>query len=190
MIKKLIDKKILQALPSPLTREQQVQTMLRVNQAGEHGAVRIYQGQLAALSESDCAATLEHMQEQEEAHRDYFNKAITKAKARPTLLSPIWDKLGYFLGLGCGYLGIKAAMACTIAIEEVIAEHYQEQLVKLETMPEYQDLGEKIAQFRAEELEHHDIGIEHDALNLEIYPILTQAIKKGSKLAIWLASRI
>lgn len=187
---KLDYKSILKALPSPLTPDQQVARMLRVNQAGEHGAVRIYQGQLAALAESDCSETIRHMQEQEQVHYDYFNKTIVKNRARPSLLSPLWHGMGYLIGAGCGYLGVKSAMACTIAVEEVIAEHYQDQLAQLQSMPEQEELSAAISKFCSEEMEHHDIGLEHDATNLEIYPLLTRCIKAGSRMAIWLASRI
>lgn len=186
---KQINENILNALPSPLTTQQQVARMLRVNQAGEHGAVRIYQGQLAALAESYCSQTISHMQKQEEVHCEYFNKALVQNRARPSLLSPLWHSIGYLVGISCGYLGVKSAMACTIAVEEVIAEHYQSQLTQLQTMPEQDDLRAAISKFRAEEMEHHDIGIEHDATNLEIYPLLTACIKAGSRMAIWLASR-
>ncbi len=190
MAKRRVAKEVLQALPSPLTPSQQISRMLRVNQAGEHGAVRIYQGQLKALEDSECAETLAHMHEQEQVHYDYFNQAIVRQRSRPSLLSPLWHGLGYALGFSCGALGIKAAMACTVAVEEVIAEHYQEQINQLANMPEHAELCAKIKQFRAEELEHHDIGIGHNALDLEIHPIFTAAVKAGSRLAIWLASRV
>jgi 3-demethoxyubiquinol 3-hydroxylase len=190
MAKLCLAKNILQALPSPLTPHQQLSRMLRVNQAGEHGAVRIYQGQLAALADSAAAETIAHMREQEQTHYAYFNQAIAKYRTRPSLLSPIWHGLGYALGAGCGTLGVKAAMACTIAVEEVIAEHYQAQIDQLANMPEHAELRATITQFRAEELEHHDIGIEHDATELEVYPVLTAMVKAGSKFAIWLASRV
>lgn len=187
---KQLSNDILNALPSPLTSRQQIARMLRVNQAGEHGAVRIYQGQLAALAESDCRETLLHMQEQEKVHYEYFNQALVKNRLRPSLLSPLWHGMGYLVGAGCGYLGVKSAMACTIAVEEVIADHYKAQLRQLETMPEQAELSAAISKFRAEEMEHHDIGLEHDAMNLEIYPLLTSIIKVGSRAAIWLASRL
>lgn len=179
-------------LPGSLSKEEFIEQLIRVNQAGEYGAKRIYQGQISVLNNDECANTIKHMAEQEEAHLAYFVNQVKDRQVRPTVLMPVWHVLGYVLGAGTALLGKRAAMACTVAVEEVIDEHYKEQLeILAQTYPEEEDaLKARIEQFRQEELEHRDIGIAHDALNTPGYRALTGAIKAGSKLAIWLSKRI
>jgi 3-demethoxyubiquinol 3-hydroxylase len=184
--------KFCNSLPGSLSKEQIIQQLIRVNQAGEYGAKRIYQGQMAVLKNDSCIGALKHMAEQEEEHLSYFNGQVRDRMVRPTALMPVWHVLGYALGAGTALLGKKAAMACTVAVEEVIDEHYQQQLVLLKTR--YADeetiLATQIEQFRQEELEHRDTGLEHHAKETPGYDLLTGAIKAGSRLAIWLSKRI
>jgi len=170
------------------TKPRNVDSMIRVNHAGEYGAKRIYQGQLAILKNSASAPVIEHMAEQEEAHLRYFSDLISKRKIRPTAFMPIWHVGGFALGAASALLGEKAAMACTVAVEEVIDEHYQQQV---DTLPSKEKpLKDKIKQFQAEELEHRDIGLEHHAEQAPAYPILSGVIKSISRKAIWLSERI
>jgi len=174
-------------MPGDLNHDQTIERMIRVDQAGEYGAVRIYKGQLAVLGKGDKKELLEHMLEQEEVHLDTFNKMAAKRRVRPTFLTPIWHAAGFALGAGTALLGEKAAMACTVAVEETIDGHYAEQMEELgETEPE---LKETFAKFREEELEHRDIGYEHGAEQAPGYSILSKAIKSGSKFAIWMSER-
>lgn len=170
------------------TRTQEIDAMIRVDQAGEYGAQRIYEGQLRILGEGRHGAVLRHMQEQEQAHLDAFNKVMTERRVRPTALHPIWHAAGYLLGAGTALMGEKAAMACTVAVEETIDEHYRSQH---DALPEEEaELKAMIERFRQEELEHRDIGLEHGAEGAPAYPVLYGAIKRASKLAIWLSERI
>ena len=178
-------------LPGSPTKEALLAQLVRVNQAGEFGAKRIYEGQIAVLKHAPCAQDIIHMAAQEEAHLSYFNNELASRKIRPTALMPVWHVLGYMLGAGTALLGEKAAMACTVAVEEVIDEHYREQLGMLtQIAPEDASLSAHIEQFRQEELEHRDTGLRHDALHAPAYALLTGAIKAGSRLAIWLSKRV
>jgi ubiquinone biosynthesis monooxygenase Coq7 len=174
-------------MPGDLTHKQMIDRMIRVDQAGEYGAVRIYKGQIAVLGKGDKKELLNHMLEQEEVHLDTFNKMAADRRVRPTFFTPIWHMAGFALGAGTALLGEKAAMACTVAVEETIDGHYADQIEELgESEPE---LKETFAKFREEELEHRDIGYEHGAEQAPGYGILSQAIKSGSKFAIWLSER-
>ena len=165
-----------------------IEAMIRVDQAGEYGAKRIYEGQLAVLGKSDKAELLTHMAEQEAEHLAEFDRLTVERRVRPTALTPIWHMAGYALGYVTARMGEKAAMACTVAVEETIDKHYQEQI---DALPDDErELKDTIERFRQEELEHRDIGLEHGAENAAGYPILSGAIKRGSKLAIWLSERI
>lgn len=161
--------------------------MIRVDHAGEYGACRIYQGQLAVLGKSDKAPVIEHMAEQEKRHLETFSKLVAERRVRPTALLPLWHVAGFALGAGTALLGEKAAMACTVAVEEVIDEHYRGQIEALDG--DDPELGDTCEEFRQEELEHRDTGIEHDAEQAPGYELLTGAIKRGSRLAIWLSER-
>ncbi|OUR76114.1 demethoxyubiquinone hydroxylase family protein [Alphaproteobacteria bacterium 46_93_T64] len=175
-------------LPGDLTREQLLERIIRVDHAGEFGAVRIYEGQYAVLKNTDQRDTIAHMKEQEEVHREKFEQLLAERRVRPTLLSPIWSVAGFALGAGTALLGKEAAMACTEAVEEVIDEHYQHQLEQLGD--DESELKETIQKFREEEIEHRDTARANGAADAPGYEILTSAVKTGSKLAIWLSSRI
>ena len=170
------------------TKEQQIARFLRVNQAGELGAVRIYQGQRAVLGKGRHGPLLDHMTKQEQHHLDTFNRLIAERRVRPTALSPLWNVAGFVLGAGTALLGERAAMACTVAVEEAIDEHYADQAASLGE--DESALKATIEQFRAEELEHRDIGLANEAEKAPAYPLLSGAIKTGCKFAIWLSERV
>lgn len=165
-----------------------VERMIRVDQAGEYGAARIYAGQLAVLSRTKSAPLIRHMAEQEQRHLDTFNEMLPARRVRPTALAPLWHAAGYALGAGTALLGEKAAMACTVAVEEVIDEHYAAQADSLGQ--DEAELKAVIEEFRAEEQEHRDIGYAEGAEQAPGYPVLTQVVKRASKLAIWLSERV
>jgi len=165
-----------------------VASMLRVNLAGEYGAKRIYEGQLAVLKDSAVAPVLEHMKTQELAHLKAFEALVIENRVRPTLLHPLWHVAGYALGAATAYLGEKAAMACTAAVEEVIDQHYEKQLTLLGD--ENPDLSHLIYKCQQEELEHRDLALEQGAREAPAYPLLTHVIKSASRLAIWLSERV
>ena len=170
---------------------EQLTQMIRVNHAGEYGAKRIYEGQLSALKGTNCVATIEHMKDQEQVHLDYFSKELTQRRIRPTLLSPFWHVGGYLLGYATGLIGEKAAMACTVAVEDVIDQHYQDQEKKLDTFQQPETkLKEAIAQFRAEELEHKETGLDHGAEQAPAYKLLSAGIRGITKLAIAFSKKI
>ncbi len=175
-------------LPGDLSKRDLIDRIIRVDHAGEFGAQRIYEGQLAVLGRRPCGKTIRHMKEQEEKHLAAFEKLIVERRARPTLLHPIWHVAGFALGAGTALMGEKAAMACTIAVEEVIDEHYRRQQEALgDDEPE---LRETIEEFRAEEAEHAHIGREHGGEDTVGYPVMRAAIATGSRLAIWLSERM
>lgn len=161
---------------------------LRVNHAGEFGAQQIYKGQLAVLGRDDCAPLLRDMLEQEQAHLKAFEKLLPERGVRPTALSPFWRAAGFALGAGTALLGKRAAMACTVAVETVIAEHYQEQL---ESLPDEEaELKATIAQFRADELDHRATGLENEAEQAPAYKALSAVIQTGCRAAIWITKRV
>lgn len=177
--------------PAPLPGERRtnlIDEVLRVDHAGEYGAQRIYAGQLAVLKHHACAPVIKHMAEQEDVHLAAFEKLMKERGARPTVLMPLWHVLGFAMGAGSALLGEKAAMACTVAVEKVIAEHYAEQDAALSE--DEAVLKSTIQKFRAEEIEHHDIGIEHGALRQPFYGVLSTAISGATRAAIWLSKRI
>ena len=164
-------------------------SMLRVNQAGEYGATRIYAGQLAVLARGSAAShQIARMAAQEERHLARFNKLMAERRVRPTALQPLWSIAGFALGAATALIGEKAAMACTDAVETEIDRHYTEQLAELgEDDPE---LAADIAEFQTEELEHREIAREHGAQEAIGYPILSAAIRAGCRVAIELSKRI
>jgi ubiquinone biosynthesis monooxygenase Coq7 len=164
-------------------------SMLRVNQAGEYGAARIYAGQLAVLGRSTPAAhQVARMAAQEQRHLDRFNQLMAERRVRPTALQPLWSLAGFTLGAATALISEKAAMACTDAIETEIDKHYSEQLAELgDDDPE---LAADIAEFQAEELEHRATAREHGSQEAIAYPVLTAAIRAGCRLAIELSKRI
>ncbi len=175
-------------LPGDPDRKTLVERMIRVDQAGEYGAARIYEGQLAVLGEKPVGDTIRHMAEQEQKHLDGFNRLIVERRVRPTALTPVWHAAGFALGAASAVLGERAAMACTVAVEEVIEEHYAEQAAQLGD--DESELRDMIEEYRAEELEHKDIGLEHDAEQTPGYRLFSEAIKAGSRAAIWLSTRV
>jgi ubiquinone biosynthesis monooxygenase Coq7 len=173
----------------PGARRADSAAMLRVDQAGEYGATRIYAGQIAILGDRTPAARpIARMAAQEEAHRQRFDAMLAARGVRPTLLQPIWHVAGFALGAATALIGPEAAMACTAAIETEIDRHYGEQLDALgEDDPE---LGEAIAEFRAEEVEHRETAMREGAERAPAYPILSTAIRLGCRAAIGLSKRI
>jgi len=175
-------------IPGDLTKDQMIERIIRVNHAGEYGAKQIYRGQMAVLKDSDCYNQLQHMAEQEDKHLEYFSDQVAKRKVRPSALLPLWHIAGYALGATTALMGKKAAMACTVAVEDAIEEHYSSQLTELDN--DESELKQKINNFRQEEMEHRDIGIENGAETSPLYSLLYTSIKTGSKIAIWLAKRV
>ena len=164
--------------------------IIRVDHAGEYGAVRIYQGQLAVLKNSKHRKDIEHMLDQEREHLAAFEELIPKHKVRPTALHPLWHVGAYAMGAGSALLGEKAAMACTVAVESVIDGHYAEQEEYLKSTGENKDLLKKIQKFRAEEMEHHDAALEREAEKAPFYPVLHAAISGITKAAIEISKKI
>lgn len=180
-------------LPGDTAWEKKVKDMIRVDHAGEFGAVRIYAGQAAVLGDRHPRAGLiRHMAEQEEVHLARFNALVNERGVRPTALAPLWHTAGFALGAATAFLGPKAAMACTQAVEDVIDRHYEEQLDDLKAnAPETEaDLIATIETFQAEEVEHKRIAEEHGAEEAAGYPLLSGLIKAGCHAAIWLAKRV
>jgi ubiquinone biosynthesis monooxygenase Coq7 len=162
--------------------------MIRVDQAGEYGATRIYAGQLAVIRRGHVAGAIREMEEQEQRHLAQFDRITAERRVRPTALSPLWHVAGYMLGAATAVLGERAAMACTVAVEEVIDEHYARQAEGLGgSDPE---LAEAIQAARADELAHRDTALAHEATQALGYGVITGAIKTGARLAIWLSERI
>jgi ubiquinone biosynthesis monooxygenase Coq7 len=173
----------------PGQRRADTQSMIRVDQAGEFGATRIYAGQLAVLRRNSPAAKLvARMADQEKRHLDRFNALMAERSIRPTALQPVWNVAGFALGAATALMSEKAAMACTEAVEIEIDRHYGQQLDELgEDDPE---LAADIAEFRADEVEHRDVARDAGAAQAVAYPILTAAIRAGCRLAIGLSKRI
>ena len=175
-------------LPGDPEPKVQVERMIRVNHAGEYGAVRIYEGQLAVLKGTPSEEPIREMAKQEERHLNGFNELIAERRVRPTALSPLWHIAGFALGAGSALLGPKAAMACTEAIEEVIDEHYSAQREKLGDNES--ELKEIIEDYRQDEVAHRDLAREKGAADAPGYELLKTTIKNSSRLAIWLSTRI
>ena len=163
--------------------------IIRVDHAGEYGATRIYDGQIAVFGkDSKIGKTIQHMADQEQEHIEKFNELLIEKRVRPTALLPVWNIAGFALGAGTALMGEKAAMACTVAVEKVIGEHYKEQQDLLED--DEKELKKTIAKFEKDELEHHDIGLEHDAENAPGYKVMTKVIEIGCKAAIAISKKI
>ena len=171
------------------THREILEEIIRVDHAGEYSATKIYDGQIAIFGKSSkLGKTIQHMADQEQEHIDKFNELILEHRVRPTALLPVWNVAGYALGASTALMGEKAAMACTVAVEKVIGEHYQEQLELLGD--DHKDLKKTISKFRDDELEHHDIGIEHDAESAPGYKIMSKVIELGCKTAIAISKKI
>ena len=165
-----------------------IERMIRVDHAGEYGAARIYAGQLAVLGLGEKGELLRHMQAQEKQHLDTLAGMITRRRVRPTALMPFWHLAGFALGAVTAALGEKAAMACTVAVEEAIDAHYTAQIDALDDSEA--PLRETLEKFRAEEIEHRDIGLANGAEQAPGYRLLSAAIKAGCGVAIKLSERI
>tara|TARA_B100001939_G_scaffold85759_1_gene73350 strand:+ start:53 stop:586 length:534 start_codon:yes stop_codon:yes gene_type:complete len=174
------------------SNSKKIERFIRVDHAGERGAVKIYEGQLLALKtickDSKLEKTIEEMKIHELEHRNFFESEIKKRNITPTKLLPLWDLLGVGLGFGSTILGRKAAMLCTASVEEVIDEHYQNQIEQLGT--DEKILKDKIIKFRQDELHHKDIAYEKGATKKGLYSILDKIIKTGSKAAIKISEKI
>ena len=175
--------------PGALNKEQMIDRFLRVDHAGEYGAVRIYQGQLAVMGDKHpMSDTIKHMKSQEDVHLERFNDLIRDRGARPSLLTPFWHVAGFALGAGTALLGEKAAMVCTEAVETVIDEHYADQIEQLGS--DEAPLAVELEKFRQEEVEHREIAVEHGAHDAPGYELLSGLIKFGCKTVIKIAERI
>lgn len=171
--------------------KREIHRMIRVDQAGEFGATRIYEGQLAVMGDrGPHSAEIRHMAEQEEVHRERFDAIIAERGVRPTALQPFWSVAGFALGAGTALLGPEAAMACTAAIEEEIDKHYTEQLDRLAETEADPELADVIEQFREEEREHRDAALAHGAEKAPAYPLLSGAIRLGCRIAIKVSERV
>lgn len=177
-------------LPGDPTPEQLVERALRVDHAGEAGAVRIYEGQLAVLGERPAGEALRAMKAKEEAHRDELAGVLAARGVRPTALAPLWDVAGFALGAATALLGPKAAMAATVAVEEVIEEHYRSQRDALAAIGSEPELAALVERFGADETAHKNEALAQGAREAPGYSALTAAIKTGSRIAIWLSTRL
>jgi ubiquinone biosynthesis monooxygenase Coq7 len=176
-------------LPGDPAPADEIARMLRVDHAGELGAVRIYDGQLAVLGQRGrAAAEIRRMAAAEERHLAAFEALLCEHRVRPTLLQPVWSAIGYAVGAATALLGERAAMACTVAVEEVIDDHYKAQAEYLAV--EDPSLAETVRTFRADEIAHRQTALAHGAERAPGYEVLTGAIKAGSRLAIWLSTRL
>ena len=175
-------------LPGDPTPRSEIARMIRVDHAGEFGASRIYAGQLAVLGRGDKGDLLRHMKAQEQVHLESFSNMIADRRVRPTALLPIWNIAGFALGAITAAMGEKAAMACTVAVEESIDQHYREQIERLGE--DEQPLRDTIEKFRLEEVEHRDIGLENGAEQAFGYRLLSGAIRLGCKVAIAVSERV
>jgi 3-demethoxyubiquinol 3-hydroxylase len=174
-------------LPGDLSKEQFVERIIRVDQAGEYGAVRIYEGQLAVLGGTASGAAIQRMAASERKHLQTFDQLMVARRVRPTVLQPLWHVAGFALGMATAALGPKAAMACTEAVEEVIDEHYARQVAELgDDEAELRDICER---YRQEEVEHGETAVRLGAREAAGYRPLTEVVKAGSRAAIWLAER-
>lgn len=175
-------------LPGDLTARETIERLIRVDHAGEYGAKRIYQGQLSVLGRGPKGELLRHMQRQEQAHLDRFSDLVVTRRVRPTALLPLWHVAGFALGAVTAALGEKTAMACTVAVEEAIDEHYAGQAAELGD--DEAELRATIETFRAEELEHRDIGLANGAEEAPGYRLLYNIIKSGCRVAIAVSERV
>ena len=174
------------------TSKNKIEEFIRVDHAGERGAIKIYEGQLLALNtvvkNNDLKKKIEEMQIHEKEHCDYFEKEIKRRNIKPTKFLPLWDLLGVGLGFGSTLIGKKAAMLCTASVEEVIDKHYQNQINQLEN--DEKVLKSKIIKFRNDELNHKDIAYDEGATKEGLYSIMDKIIKIGSKIAIRISEKV
>ena len=174
------------------TDPKKLEEFIRVDHAGERGAIKIYEGQLLALNtivkNDELKKKIEEMQVHEKEHSEYFEKEIKKRNIKPTKFLPLWDLLGVGLGFGSTLLGKKATMLCTASVEEVIDEHYQNQIEQIND--DEKDLKNKIVKFRDDELHHKDIAYEEGATKDGLYSVMDKIIKTGSRIAIRISEKI
>ena len=174
------------------TNKKILEEIIRVDHAGERGAIKIYEGQLLALKtlkkDEILESTIEEMKQQECEHLKYFEEEIQLRKIKPTYLLPLWDLMGVSLGFGSVLLGRKASMLCTASVEEVIDKHYSDQIKKLGI--DEKNLKKKIEKFRNDEINHKDIAYEKGATKTGIYSLMNSIIKVGSKIAIKISEKI
>ena len=174
------------------TNKKKLEEFIRVDHAGERGAIKIYEGQLLALNtiqkDEKLKDIIEKMKVHENEHFDFFDKEIKKRNIKPTKLLPLWDLLAVGIGFGSTIIGRKAAMLCTASVEEVIDEHYQNQINQIENDEKL--LKEKIIKFRQDELLHKNIAYEKGATKKGIYSILDLVIKTGSRIAIRISEKV
>ena len=173
---------------NPTTSRHDIERFLRVDHAGERAAQQIYKGQLAVLANHEMADEIRHMMDQEVEHLETFDSLLNERQVRPSLLDPLWGAAGFTLGVVTAAMGPKAAMACTIAVEEVIGEHYQKQADILGE--DERELKAKVEKFRDEELEHRDIAVEHDGREARHYSLLRKVIQRGCRTAIKIAEKV
>ena len=174
------------------TNKKFLEELIRVDHAGERGAIKIYEGQLLALKtfkqDEGLKKQIEEMKDHEKEHYEFFENEIKKRNIQPTKLLPLWDLMGVTLGFGTAMLGEKAAMLCTASVEEVIDGHYKEQTYKLGE--DEKELKEKILKFRDDELHHKDIAYENGATKKGLFGVLDKIIKTSSKIAIKISEKI
>ena len=174
------------------TNKQILEEIIRVDHAGERGAIKIYEGQLLALKtfkkNDKLKRKIEEMKEHEREHFEYFDNEIKKRNIEPTKLLPLWDLMGVTLGFGTAMLGEKAAMLCTASVEEVIDDHYKDQTYKLGD--DEKELKEKIIKFRQDELDHKEIAYENGATKKGLFSVLDKVIKTSSRIAITISEKI
>ena len=169
-----------------------LEEIIRVDHAGERGAIKIYEGQLLALNtikqDEKLKTIIQEMKEQEKEHLEYFENEIQKRNMKPTYLLPLWDLIGVSLGFGTALLGKKVAMLCTASVEEVIEDHYENQLKKIGD--DEKDLKNKIEKFKGDEVNHKNIAYESGATNKGLYSIMDKVIRTGSRIAITISEKI
>ena len=170
------------------TSRHDIERFLRVDHAGERAAQQIYKGQLAVLANHEMADEIRHMMDQEDEHLETFDSLLNQRQVRPSVLDPLWGAAGFTLGVVTAAMGPKAAMACTMAVEEVIGEHYQKQADILGE--DERELKAKVEKFRDEELEHRDIAVEHDGREARHYSLLRKVIQRGCRTAIKIAEKV
>ncbi|MFL5266427.1 MAG: demethoxyubiquinone hydroxylase family protein [Stellaceae bacterium] len=182
-----MSEKAVHPLPGDQMAADEITRMLRVDHAGEYGATRIYDGQLDVLGLGRSAGVIRQMAETEKRHLARFEALLHERRVRPTLLYPVWTVAGYALGAVTALLGERAAMACTVAVEEVIDEHYRRQAERL--VGEDSALRDTILSFRDDEIAHRDIALAQGAEETAGYDLISGVVKTGSRIAIWLSSR-
>jgi 3-demethoxyubiquinol 3-hydroxylase len=180
--------KLSRRLPGDPAPTEEVARMLRVDHAGEYGATRIYRGQLDVLGRGRSAGAIRQMAEAENRHLARFETLLRERRVRPTLLQPLWSAAGYTLGAATALMGERAAMACTVAVEEVIDEHYRRQAERLGD--EDPALRETILSFRDDEIAHRNLAVAQGAEESLGYDLISTVVKTGSRLAIWLSTRL